>query len=94
MGQKATNRSRAKPHRCPLWSESGQNPARLVCPLSASRVIRCVAEKRRAILPSPALAHKTHVLVEEPSTASIATLIKRGNCGVFDHFDGGALNTI
>ena len=34
-GQKATNRSRAEPHCCPLWSESRQKSAERVCPLSA-----------------------------------------------------------
>jgi hypothetical protein len=36
LGQKATNPPTAKPHRCPLWSESGQIRQRPVCPLSAT----------------------------------------------------------
>jgi len=35
LGQKATNRSRAKLHPCPLLSESGQKPDERICPLGA-----------------------------------------------------------
>ena len=34
-GSKADKPSRAKIHRCPHWSKSGQTRAQLVCPLSA-----------------------------------------------------------
>ena len=35
LGQNQTDRSRAKPLRCPLWSEIGQKPAERICSLSA-----------------------------------------------------------
>jgi hypothetical protein len=35
LGQKAKNPPRAKPHRCPLWTESGQIRQRSFCALSA-----------------------------------------------------------
>src|SRR5450631_350653 len=36
VGSLADKKSRAKIHRCPLWSKSGQKPAKLICPLSAN----------------------------------------------------------
>jgi hypothetical protein len=37
LGQKRTTDLRTKFDRCPLWSKSGQTPARPECPLSANR---------------------------------------------------------
>ena len=42
LGQKATSPLGAKLPRCPLLSESGQKPAKLICPLSAkSGLMHC-----------------------------------------------------
>jgi len=71
VGQKATNSSRAKPLRCPLWSESRQKSARLVCPLSANRDRRTAATFY-SISGNSTHIHGTRVPMEEPSTASQA----------------------
>src|ERR1035437_4461578 len=36
LGHKRTNHPEATPRRCPLLSKSGQKPAKLICPLSAT----------------------------------------------------------
>ena len=54
---------------CPLLPESGQTRVRSICPLSANSGHRCLSKNFGGLR-----IHRTHVPVEEPSTASIADI--------------------